>query len=72
MFYLISIDENGTPGRLFGPETFEELQAKMRTFVKRELERMGEEFTEEDETAIELGGIYEFDDGGGWYIMQAE
>lgn len=67
MFYVLVINQDGKPGKLHGPIDWQAAIELIRTNIAAETP-----ITQDMILAIDTDGQWQFEDGGGIYILQAE
>lgn len=68
MFYVIVVNQDGSPNKLFGPLYWNDVMDRVLRCVALEKANI----TEQDMEFIEMYRFLEFEDGGGVYTIQAE
>lgn len=66
-FFVLEINQDGEPGRLYGPINWDDAIQKVVSLVKAKTS-----INQDDIAYIETDGLYKFPDGGGVYIIQPE
>lgn len=72
MFFLLHVGENGIPGKMVGPLSYEDAEKLGLKFIKKANKYEGKRTTQTEIDNWEMDGMLSFFNGGGLYIVQSE